>query len=222
MFGALALGQDLRKIENMYDSVALEYALAFAGEHDKKPQDQAMLQRFARQIKGRGPVWDFGCGPGQTTAYLHGLGVAASGLDLSEKLLAQARASHPGPHFRRGNMLALDFPDNSLAGVVAFYAIVHFSEAQVETALREVFRVLKPGGIFLCTFHVGDQTIHLHEFLGKKIDVEFMFFTTAFISACLKKCGFAKMEMIEREPYSGVEYPSRRAYAFAVKPGGVG
>lgn len=44
-----------------------------------------------------------------------------------------------------------------------------------------------------------------------------MFFTTDFISGCLKKSGFEKTEIIEREPYPGVEYESRRAYVFARK-----
>ncbi len=208
----------MRKIESVYDSVAQEYALAFAGEHDKKPQDQEVLQKFVREVGGRGPVWDLGCGPGQTTAYLNSLGTQASGLDLSEKLLEQSRASHPGIHFRRGNILELEFREGSIAGVVAFYAIVHFSEEQVETALREVLRVLRPGGIFLFTFHVGGETIHIEEFLGKKIDIDFMLFSTEFILGCLEKCGFERIEMIEREPYPGVEYPSRRAYVFARKP----
>jgi SAM-dependent methyltransferase len=85
-------------------------------------------------------------------------------------------------------------------------------------ALREVFRVLQPGGIFLFTYHIGDETIHLDEFLGKKIDIDFIFFRTDFIIRCLKDSGFGKIEVIEREPYPGVEYQSKRAYVFARKP----
>jgi hypothetical protein len=44
-----------------------------------------------------------------------------------------------------------------------------------------------------------------------------MFFNTDFIYSCLKKIGFKKIEIIEREPYPGVEYESRRAYVFAKK-----
>ena len=68
------------------------------------------------------------------------------------------------------------------------------------------------------TFHIGEKTIHLDEFLGKKTDIDFMFFTTDFILGCLKDGGFEKIEIIEREPYPGVEYESRRAYVFAKKP----
>jgi len=210
--------QKLIKIENLYDTVAKEYAETFSGEHEKKPKDQEMLHRFSQEIGIRKPVWDFGCGPGQTTEYLKNLGIEISGLDLSEKILEQAKTIHPEIHFQRGNILGLEFKNNSLAGVVAFYAIVHFTEEQVEIACREIYRVLEPGGIFLFTYHIGEETIHVEEFLGKKIDIDFMFFTTDFISSCIEKSGFEKIEIIEREPYPGVEYESRRAYVFAIKP----
>ena len=211
-------GQNLIKIENLYDTVAREYAEAFSGELEKKPKDQEILYRFSQEIGNRRPVWDFGCGPGQTAKYLKTLGMNISGLDLSEKILEQARTIHPEIHFRKGNILDLEFANDSIVGVVAFYAIVHFTKEQVGIAFREVFRVLQPGGIFLFTYHIGQETIHLDEFLGKKIDIDFMFFTTDFILSCLQDTGFEEIEIIEREPYPKVEYESRRAYVFAIKP----
>jgi ubiquinone/menaquinone biosynthesis C-methylase UbiE len=210
--------QNVNKVENLYDSIAKEWTETFCGEHEKKPKDQEMLHRFSQEIGDRKPVWDFGCGPGNTAKYLQDLGIEISGLDLSEKMLDQARAIHPRIHFRKGNILELEFDNDSIAGVVAFYAIIHFTEEQVGTAFREVFRVLRPGGVFLFTYHIGEKTLHLDEFLGKKVDIDVMFFTADFIFSYLKDSGFEKIEAIEREPYPEVEYQSRRAYVFAKKP----
>jgi ubiquinone/menaquinone biosynthesis C-methylase UbiE len=145
----MLMGQDLNRIENLYDTLAKEYTEAFSGEHEKKPKDQEILHRFSLEIGDRRPVWDLGCGPGQTTAYLKNLGIDISGLDVSGKILEQTSAIHPEIHFRKGNILELEFENDSIAGAVAFYAMVHFTQEQVETACREVFRVLQPGGLFL-------------------------------------------------------------------------
>jgi len=92
------------------------------------------------------------------------------------------------------------------------------TEEEVEKAFSEVFRVLQPRGLFLFTYHIGEETIHVDEFLGREVDLDLMFFTAQFISDCLKKRGFKKIELMERAPYPGVEYESRRAYVFAEKP----
>jgi len=208
----------LKKVESQYDSIAREWAEAFSGEHEKKPKDREILLRFSREIGQKRPVWDLGCGPGNTTKYLRDLGVEISGLDVSERMLEEARRIHPGIHFQKGNILHLTFENDSVAAVVAFYAIIHFNEGQAGAAFREVSRVLQPGGLLLFTYHVGDKTIHLDEFLGRKVDMDVTFFKTDFIVNCLRERGFEKIEIIEREPYPGVEYQSRRAYVFAAKP----
>ena len=212
------MGPELDNIERMYDIVAKDYSEAFSGELEKKPKDQAILRRFSIEIGDKKPVWDIGCGPGQITKYLKNLGMEVSGLDISDKILEQARINSPEIHFRKGNILGLEFENDSIAGIVAFYAIVHFTEEQVGVAFREVFRILKPSGIFLFTYHSGEETIRVEEYLGKKVDIELRLFKTDFIVTCLKNCGFKIIDIINREPYPEVEYETRRAYVFATKP----
>jgi ubiquinone/menaquinone biosynthesis C-methylase UbiE len=205
-----AMGQNPKKVAEVYDAVAMEYAEKFCGEHEEKPQDREMLYRFSQEVAGRKPIWDFGCGPGQTTQYLRKLGIEISGLDLSEKLIEQARIIHPGIIFRKGNILDLEFENASIAGVVAFYAIVHFSHDQLQMAFREIFRVLQPGSVFLFTFHIGEESIHLEEFLGKVGEIDFMFFKTEYILICIRDAGFVDIDIIERAPYPKSEAGGRK------------
>jgi SAM-dependent methyltransferase len=205
-------------IRACYDAVAREYAERFADELAHKPLDRELLDRFASEVRGRGSVYDLGCGPGQTTAFLHGCGVNVRGLDISADLLREARQRHPGLQFELGDMLALPLPDASLAGVLAFYAIVHLSPAGLRRALAEMHRVLRPGGRLLVSFHVGDGSVHVDNFLGRSVSLDFMFFTRQVVTGELVRAGFTALEVIERDPYPEVEYPSRRAYVFARKP----
>ena len=85
------MGQDLDKVENVYDTVAKEYAETFCGEHEKKPKDQEILHRFSIEIGDRRPVWDFGCGPGQTTEYLKSLGIDSTPRIFKDKSWTKLR-----------------------------------------------------------------------------------------------------------------------------------
>jgi hypothetical protein len=48
--------------------------------------------------------------------------------------------------------------------------------------------------------------------------LDFIFFETEEVRDHLEMAGFELQEVIERDPYPEVEYPSRRAYIFARKP----
>src|SRR6516162_10763993 len=163
------MGHTSEYIRTCYDAVAREYAERFADELSHKPLDRELLARFALEVQGRGEVYDLGCGPGQTTAFLHGCGVSVRGLDISAELVREARQRHPGLIFEQGDMLALPVADASVAGVIAFYAIVHLSPAGLRRALAEMHRVLRPGGRLLLAFHIGEGAVHVENFLGRAV-----------------------------------------------------
>ena len=114
-------------------------------------------------------------------------------------------------------MLRLDLPEAGAGGVLAFYAIVNFSRDEAAVAIREMARVLRPGGLVLLSFHVGSEVRHLDEFLGSRVPIDFTFFETAEVVAMLEAAGFAELDARVREPYPGVEHPSVRAYLSARK-----
>jgi len=207
-----------KAIRESYDRVAEEYACRLFDELRHKPLDRELLDRFARQVGNRGEVCDMGCGPGHVARYLKDAGAAVFGLDLSPGMLEQARKLNPDITFREGNVLALEIPDGSLAGIAAFYAIVNLSPESLPTVFAEMQRVLAPGGWLLLAFHVGDQVIQEDQLWGFPISMKFRFLQSAAICPQLENAGLAMEEAIEREPYPDVEYPSRRAYIFARKP----
>src|SRR5215203_2570378 len=114
-------------VRDSYDSAASAYADHLFTELEQKPLDRHLLNRFAEAMRGQGWVVDLGCGPGQIAKYLRDQGVSVIGLDLSAEMVRAAGSLSPGIDFRVGDMRRLDFDDASLAGVVAFYSIVHFN-----------------------------------------------------------------------------------------------
>ena len=207
-----------RTIRTDYDKLAKEYAQRIFDELRHKPLDRTLLDRFAAAVKGRGDVSDIGCGPGQVARYLHDRGVSAFGLDLSPGMVQQARELNPGISFHEGDMLHLEIPGGSLAGITAFYAIVNIPARHHEAIFAEMLRVLQPDGLLLLAFHVGNKLIQEKELWGHKISMDFFLLPTDGVRRDLEAAGFAIEEIIEREPYPDVEYPSRRAYIFARKP----
>jgi ubiquinone/menaquinone biosynthesis C-methylase UbiE len=209
----------LNAIQKSYDGIADEYARHLYSELDNKPLDRELLTRFAARVKGKGAICDMGCGPGHIARFLHDAGTNVFGLDLSSRMIEEARRLNPEISFRQGNMLALDLPDASLAGIAAFYAIVNLPRASLPQVFREMARVLKPDGLLLLAFHIGDETLQPETLWGRPVSMDFYFFPPHAIQRDLETAGLVVEEVIERGPYAPeVEHQSRRAYIFARKP----
>ncbi len=211
--------RDQSDIQDTYDLVADEYVRRIFHELDDKPFDREILNRFARRAQGSGPVYDLGCGPGHVARYLHEHGVNVTGVDLSSGMVQQARELNPGIEFRQGDMCSLDVEDRSLAGIVAFYSIVHFAPDSLAAVFGELHRVLAHGAPLLLAFHIGSESIHLSEWWGYQVAVDFTFFDPEAIKTKLQEAGFRIAEAQEREPYPEVEHQSRRAYLLAEAAG---
>ncbi|HXU46930.1 MAG TPA: class I SAM-dependent methyltransferase [Thermoanaerobaculia bacterium] len=202
-------------LRTSYDSVAAAYVEHLYSELARKPLDRHLLNRFAEEVRDRGTVGDLGCGPGHVARYLHDQGIAVLGVDLSPEMVRWARQLNPGLEFRAGDLRSLDLTDGSLAGIVAFYSVIHLEATELDVAFVEFRRVLAPGGVLLVSFHVGDRTLHLDDLWGQAVSLDFHFLLPRDVIASLQKAGFAVTEIVEREPYEGAEYPSRRCYLFA-------
>jgi SAM-dependent methyltransferase len=208
-------------VQTSYDLVAGEYVRRIFDELEHKPLDRQLLDRFAASVKALGAACDLGCGPGHVARYLNERGVRVIGVDLSPVMVEYARQLNPGIEFLRGDMRSLGIEDEALGGIAAFYSIIHIPRSEVVESLVEMKRVLRPGGLLLLAFHIGDEVLHLADWWGRRVSVDFIFFRPEEMTGFLRAAGFEIEEVVERDPYPDVEHPSRRAYLFARKPGGL-
>lgn len=83
-------------------------------------------------------------------------GIGVVGVDLSAHQLAWARRNHPALPVARSNGAALPFPDATFDRVHCSWLLEHVSAQVAVAILREVRRVLKPGGY--CHFTEVDNS----------------------------------------------------------------
>jgi SAM-dependent methyltransferase len=212
------MSEDAPRTRESYDELAATYTERIFSELAGKPLDRHLLNRVAEDVRGHGLVADLGCGPGHVARYLHDQGVRMLGIDLSPRMIDSARQRSPDIEFRVGDMRTLDLPDGALAGIVAFYSLIHIGEPEMGATLRELRRVLAPGGLLLVAFHIGEETVHRDELWGHTVSLDFRFLMPSPLVARLVEAGFVVLERVEREPYPEVEHPSRRCYLLARSP----
>jgi SAM-dependent methyltransferase len=215
------------RVRVSYDAVTEAYVERVHDELSHKPLDRALLTGFAEQIQvefGAGAsVCDAGCGPGHVAAFLAGLGLTVTGIDISPAMVRRATALHPDLSFAVGSMTALDAVDGRWQGVIAFYSIIHLtSDEEIRAALSEFRRTLTDHGLLLVAVHLGehgDTTVHADEMLGVPVDMEFRFFDLEWLAGEIAAAGFDVEARLARAPYPGVEVQTTRGYILARRAG---
>jgi uncharacterized protein YhfF len=112
--------------------------------------------------------------------------------------------------------LDLPFGDASLAGLVAFYSIIHFDDSQLARAFTEMRRVLSAESLAVFAFHIGDEVARTEEWWGTPVRLDSRYLDPPHVTGLLEAAGFGIVSSTERAPYApGVEHQSRRAYIVA-------
>lgn len=143
-------------VRDAYALRATEYAGVLGDMGVVHPEDRATVARWAGSVDGR--VLDVGCGPGHWTGFLAGAGLDVAGVDPVPAFVEHARRTYPGLSFEVGAAEHLHDDEGSLGGVLAWYSLVHHAPEAIDAALREVARVLRPGGRLLVGFFEGPVT----------------------------------------------------------------
>lgn len=157
---------DLDRLRASYDRVADAYVGMQAGDLAEHPWLRAALAGFAEEVRDLGPVLDVGCGPGQVSAHLAGLGVGVSGIDLSPRMVEHARRDYPDLRFDVGSATDLRPAAASLGGVLLWWSSFHLPRVSVASVLAVLSAALVPGGQLVWGTHVGDGEVHRTDAYG--------------------------------------------------------
>lgn len=190
-----------------YDTVARSYADRQRDSLDGQTYLQAALALFADMVRahGEGPVADVGCGPGHVTAHLHKAGLDAFGIDLSPVMVDTARREQPGLRFEVGSMTELPSADASIAGLLAFWSLVHVPDHALPVVFAEFSRVLRPGAPLLLGFHVGDTSkLKTEGYGGHPMKVYVHRRQPAYLAGLLREAGFTVEAHLLLDPDSSL------------------
>ncbi|HJQ83766.1 MAG TPA: class I SAM-dependent methyltransferase [Candidatus Binatia bacterium] len=101
-----------------------------------------------RHLPRGGLIADAGCGTGKWTSHLHRLGYRVFGIDISPNAAALARARDPNVALVVADTRRAPLRDHALDAVISLGVVEHEEHGPLP-ALRELRRLLKPGGILV-------------------------------------------------------------------------
>lgn len=115
-----------------------------------KAMEAKIISRYLELKKGE-IVCDIACGSGQQSIVMAKQGCKIYGIDMTEKAIetAESISEEYDCDFQVGNAEELPYDSNMFNKVVSVCALEHFEND--EKALKEINRVLKPGGILVLT-----------------------------------------------------------------------
>jgi len=118
-------------------------------------EDMPMIADTFRRYNVR-KLLDLGCGSGRYTAYLAKKGFATYGIDISDEAIriARSRLEKEGLHaeLRVGSIYRkLPYKDNFFDAIVCIQTLHHARIGDIQKAIDEMGRVLKPSGLAFVT-----------------------------------------------------------------------
>jgi ubiquinone/menaquinone biosynthesis C-methylase UbiE len=161
----------------------------------------ALLNRLLPEKGDHRRLLDIGCGTGHHMASFRQRGFEVAGVDGSPDMLNHARALNPGSEIHQADVDRLPFADGSFDYIVCVEVLRYVPEWSA--CLREMARVLKPGGISLATaapvFSLNGYALVNRLALiapaGKLVRLKQFFTTSGSLRRHFRAAGFATVDV---------------------------
>lgn len=137
------------KFQSLYESGKTSYDSAFSYG---RCQFSKYFQTVLDKLPDDATILDVGCGTGHKLVELLDLGFHAVGIEPSCQMRSYAESKLPQGTVMPGTILKLPFDNDTFDFVYAFEVLRYLNQDDNIAGLREILRVLKPGGIFFGTF----------------------------------------------------------------------
>lgn len=129
--------------------------------HNKKRWHRMLLRYyFALKLTKGKSVLDTCCGCGWGSYLLSYNSTQVVGIDMNQDLIdfADSNWNNANLSFQQNDIMSLTFPDNSFDIAVGMESIEHFTKDDGEKYIREVARVIKPGGHLILSSHFANTS----------------------------------------------------------------
>ncbi len=133
-----------------YDSTAAAYQA-----HTLKLQPEAKVKAFLSYLLPNSRILDLGCGPGRDSKYFVEQGHKVVGADISAHMIDLAREVVSQAEFIVSDIESLVLEKESFDAVWASASLLHVSKQAMPGVLTNLYRSLKPGGIFYVSMKKG-------------------------------------------------------------------
>jgi ubiquinone/menaquinone biosynthesis C-methylase UbiE len=137
-------------VKAYYDKIAKDYdSSRFDNSYGKFIDKQERL--FLDQTLTIDNTLNLGCGTGRFMEYCD------VGFDISQEMINEAAVKFPNKEYHRGTATKTPFRDNQFEAVICFHVIMHLDKITTEEIFKEVYRILKPNGLFIFDYPSAER-----------------------------------------------------------------
>ena len=196
--------------EPEYDDTAIRFLEALWGDGYLSPGGPDEVDRVVEGLSLKGKtILDIGCGSGGITLHLverHGV-AHATGFDVEQPVIETARKRAARGFTDRASFVQappgpLPFADSSFDVVFSKDALLHVPDK--EGLFAEIFRVLKPGGVFAASnwmiSHDGEPSSEMKAYVAAE-GLSFAMASPARYAQAMRRAGFADVTVRDRNPW---------------------